>query len=101
MRRFANWRRKKKLKSRRSDGRSGWTGFEVLEDRRLLFKPYTHVEIARDVLVDVVEDGRLSIGGNEDAYPVHPKIVAALTDHEEFYFAGTVGPDAFPDLPMG
>src|SRR6266545_4477785 len=70
------------------------------------FKPYTHVEIAKDVLADLfgdpnttLDDGKLTIAGNE--YDVHPKIVAALKDYSEFYFAGAVGPDGFPDLAMG
>jgi outer membrane protein OmpA-like peptidoglycan-associated protein len=63
------------------------------------FKPYTHVEIARDVRADLLAGGTVTIAG--DSYDVHPKIVDAIRDHEEFYYAGTVGPDGFPDLVMG
>ncbi len=63
------------------------------------FKPYTHVEIARDARADVIDDGQLTIGGQ--TLDVHPKIVAALQNYEAFYYAGTVGPDGFPDVVMG
>ena len=70
------------------------------------FKPYTHVEIAKDVRDDIIADGRLTIGGHAEGavqaqYDVHPAIVAAITDYPGYYFAGTVGPDGFPDLVMG
>ena len=38
---------------------------------------------------------------DQQEYVVHPLIVDALTRFPEFYFAGTVGPDAFPDVPYG
>ncbi len=63
------------------------------------FKPYTHVEIAKDVRSDVLDDGMLTI--LDRSYSVHPRIVEALRDYESFYYAGTVGPDGFPDLVMG
>ncbi|PYR22394.1 MAG: hypothetical protein DMF94_04905 [Acidobacteria bacterium] len=63
------------------------------------WKPYTHVEIAKDVLADVLDDGKLRIEGQD--YAVHPKILQALQDYPQFYFAGSVGPDGFPDFTMG
>ncbi|HYR36750.1 MAG TPA: LEPR-XLL domain-containing protein, partial [Burkholderiales bacterium] len=63
------------------------------------FKPYTHVEIAKDVRDDILPDGKLTIDGQE--YVVHPKIVAALRDHEDYYYAGAVGPDGFPEFVFG
>ncbi|MFN0038401.1 MAG: LEPR-XLL domain-containing protein, partial [Burkholderiales bacterium] len=71
------------------------------------FKPHTHVEVAKDVLFDLFgdpnvtgdEDRRITIAGQQ--YDVHPKILAALEAHPEYYFAGTVGPDGFPDFVMG
>ena len=60
------------------------------------FQPETHVEIAKDVRADLIADGRLTIAGNE--YDVHPKIVEALRKYPSYYYAGTVGPDAFPGL---
>ncbi|MFV1978459.1 MAG: hypothetical protein ACC649_03825, partial [Myxococcota bacterium] len=71
------------------------------------FRPYTHVEIARDVLRDLFgdpevqgdEDNQLTINGEQ--YEVHPKILVALRDYSSFYFAGAVGPDGFPDPLMG
>ena len=43
------------------------------------FKPYTHVEIAQDVLADLLDDGKVTIAGPE--YDVHPKILAAMQDY--------------------
>ena len=63
------------------------------------FKPYTHVEIAKDVRADVLEDGKLTIGGHD--YDVHPKFVEALERFPSYYYGGAVGPDGFPDLLMG
>ncbi|MBL8533161.1 MAG: hypothetical protein JNL33_04830, partial [Betaproteobacteria bacterium] len=63
------------------------------------FKPYTHVEVARDVLADLTDDGKITLLGRQ--YDVHPSILAALQAYPEYYFAGTVGPDGFPDFLMG
>ena len=71
------------------------------------WKPYTHVEVARDVLFDLFgdpnvtgdEDNMLTIDGQQ--YAIHPKILQALHDYPSYYFAGAVGPDGFPDFVMG
>jgi hypothetical protein len=71
------------------------------------YKPYTHAQIAQDVRADLLSDdnrdgqpdGEITIGGR--SYRLHPKIFAALRDHPSAYFAGTVGPDGFPDLVTG
>lgn len=63
------------------------------------FKPFTHVEIAKDVRADVMEDGQLTISGHE--YEVHPRVRAALELYPSYYYAGAVGPDGFPDVVMG
>ncbi|HKJ55939.1 MAG TPA: hypothetical protein VJ978_08120, partial [Nitriliruptoraceae bacterium] len=65
----------------------------------MAWKPYTHIEIAKDVRNDILDDGMLTIAGHD--YPVHPLVVEAITYHAGYYFAGTVGPDGFPDLVMG
>ncbi|HEX6132062.1 MAG TPA: zinc dependent phospholipase C family protein, partial [Actinomycetota bacterium] len=72
------------------------------------FKPYTHVEVAKDVRNDLIEDGDLDIVGyREDgttfvtSYGVHPLVVEAITRFPGHYYAGTVGPDGFPDLTFG
>jgi hypothetical protein len=57
------------------------------------FKPYTHVETGKDVLADVLPDGKVTLAGRE--YAVNPTVRAALQNHPEFYNAGTIGPDAF------
>jgi hypothetical protein len=63
------------------------------------FKPYTHVEIAKDVRADLLEDGKLNIAGHE--YEVHPKLLKAIEQYPSYYYAGAVGPDGFPDLVFG
>jgi len=63
------------------------------------WKPYTHVEIAKDVRLDLLTDGTLNIGG--DTYAIHPRILQALREYPAYYYAGAVGPDGFPDLTFG
>jgi hypothetical protein len=63
------------------------------------FKPNTHIEIAKDVRLDLLDDGRLDIAGQQ--YEVHPKILEALKKYPGQYYAGAVGPDGFPELVFG
>ena len=65
----------------------------------LAWKPYTHNYTGSQVLADVLPDGRVTINGRE--YGVRPAIVQALRDWPEFYNAGVIGPDGFPDLTFG
>ena len=62
------------------------------------FDPKVHAEIGKDARTDAI-DGFVEINGQ--SYAVHPKIVAALTNHMPYYNAGTVAGDAFPDVVMG
>ncbi len=63
------------------------------------FKPFTHNLTGDQALKDVTADGKVTISGRE--YPVRPEIVSALRTWPEFYNAGVVGPDGFPDLTYG
>jgi hypothetical protein len=63
------------------------------------FKPYTHVEIARDVRDDLLDDGKLTIAGR--VYEVHPKVLEAIRNYPSYYYGGSVGPDGFPDFVLG
>ena len=63
------------------------------------FKVQTHVEIARDVRDDLLQDGKLTIDGR--TYDVHPKILEAIRNYPAFYYGGSVGPDGFPDIAFG
>ncbi len=63
------------------------------------FKPYTHVETAKDIRDDLIVDGKLTINGHD--YTVDPKLVEAITRYPTYYNAGAVGPDGFPDFVMG
>ncbi len=62
------------------------------------FKPYTHAQTGDAVLIDVA-DGDVTILGRE--YPVSPAVRDALVNWPEFYNAGVIGPDGFPDLTFG
>ena len=63
------------------------------------FKPFTHVLTGRDALTDAVDDGFVTIDGRP--YKVRGAIVAALRAWPDYYNAGVVGPDGFPDLVFG
>ncbi|PYQ22490.1 MAG: hypothetical protein DMF79_05840, partial [Acidobacteria bacterium] len=65
----------------------------------LAWKPYTHNTTAAEALADVVADGQVWINGRQ--YPVRPEVVAALRAWPQFYNAGVIGPDGFPDLTFG
>lgn len=63
------------------------------------WKPFTHNYTGDQAYADAIDDGQISIG--EQDYAVAPQIVSALEDWPEFYNAGVVGPDAFPDITYG
>jgi hypothetical protein len=48
------------------------------------FNPFTHVEVAKDVRGDILDDGRVTIAGHE--YIVHPKIVEAIERYPAYYY---------------
>ncbi|HEX4935946.1 MAG TPA: hypothetical protein VFV33_22355, partial [Gemmatimonadaceae bacterium] len=63
------------------------------------WKPFTHNysgDLARN---DVLDDGMVTIDGR--AYQVRPEVFAALRDWPQYYDAGVIGPDGFPDLTYG
>lgn len=78
------------------------------------WKPETHVYLAKQAYDDAL-DGSVTIyrltGGNAcssdghlqvlGTYEVDPQIVTALRDHPDKYFAGVLGPDAYPDIVSG
>jgi hypothetical protein len=63
------------------------------------WKPYTHNYSADQARLDAVAGGDVTIEGR--TYPVRPEVVAALRDWPQFYNAGVIGPDGFPDLTYG
>ncbi|MEX2188872.1 MAG: right-handed parallel beta-helix repeat-containing protein [Pirellulales bacterium] len=102
MRRFNASKRKHQLRSTRRYDASHQLSvlrFEALEDRRLLFSPYTHISAAEQVLADLTDDSQLTIAGQD--YDVRPEVIAALRDYPAYYRAGVVGPDSYPDVPLG
>ena len=63
------------------------------------WKPYTHNFAADQARLDAISGGNVTIEGR--TYPVHPAVVAALRDWPQYYNAGVIGPDGFPDLAYG
>ena len=63
------------------------------------WKPYTHNYSAEQARADAVLGDDVTIEGR--TYPVPPAVAAALRDWPQFYHAGAVGPDGFPDLTYG
>ncbi|HEY0989999.1 MAG TPA: hypothetical protein VGD80_23175 [Kofleriaceae bacterium] len=63
------------------------------------WKPYTHNTTALRAYRDAVDDGKVTILGR--TYPVSPQVVTALRNWPQFYNAGVIGPDGFPDLTYG
>jgi hypothetical protein len=63
------------------------------------WKPYTHNFSANQAWLDAVDDGSVTIQGRQ--YALRPELVAALRDWPQFYNAGVIGPDGFPDLTYG
>jgi hypothetical protein len=81
------------------------------------WKPYTHVYLAQQAWQDAVDDGRITLYKIDAAghvvrdgagkavvlgtYPVQPRILQALRASPAKYFAGVLGPDAYPDILTG
>lgn len=63
------------------------------------WKPYTHNTSALEAYNDAVDDGVVVVGGR--LYAVAPSVLTALRNWPEFYNAGVIGPDGFPDLTYG
>ena len=63
------------------------------------FSPYTHNWSANIAYADAVDDGMLTINGL--TYALRPEVVEALRNWPQFYNAGVVGPDGFPDVTYG
>ncbi len=75
------------------------------------WKPRTHVYLAEQALQDALDDGKVTIYetdyrtgkilGTLGAFPVDPKVLAALKQYPKQYRAGVLGPDAYPDIATG
>lgn len=65
----------------------------------MLFKPYTHLAIVDEARADLIDDGKITI--EQQSYTVPSDVVSAVRDFPEYFNAGAVGPDGFPDLVMG
>jgi hypothetical protein len=65
----------------------------------LAWKPYTHNTTASQAYQDAVDDGTVNVLGR--TYTVKPALVTALRNWPQFYNAGVIGPDGFPDLTYG
>ena len=63
------------------------------------FKPYVHIEVAKDVRNDLLEDDKLTLDGQ--TYDINPRVLEAIKKYPSYFYAGSVGPDGFPELIMG
>jgi hypothetical protein len=63
------------------------------------WKPYTHNTSAEAAYLDATDDGFVGVLGR--SYPVPANVVTALRNWPQFYNAGVIGPDGFPDLTYG
>ncbi len=83
----------------------------ILPTYALAWKITTHIYLADIVLEDALDDGKVTIYrvnyesgeiiGIIGEYNVDPNILAALRSNAAQYRAGTLGPDAYPDLVTG
>ncbi|MFM7539760.1 MAG: zinc dependent phospholipase C family protein, partial [Planctomycetota bacterium] len=70
-----------------------------MEQRIVPFKPYTHIAIVTEARNDLIDDGKITIEGN--SYTVPAEVVSAIRDNPDYFNAGAVGPDGFPDIAFG
>lgn len=64
----------------------------------------THMWVAQQVFNDIVDDCHITlklIEGSEKTYPVRQDTCDAIRANPKAYRAGSLGPDAFPDLVVG
>src|SRR4051812_42799398 len=71
----------------------------LLGNTAYAWKPYTHNTTAFQAYQDAVDDGKITILGR--TYTVAPELIVALRNWPQFYNAGVIGPDGFPDLTYG
>jgi len=65
----------------------------------LAWNPNAHTYAGSVARQDAIDDGHVTINGR--SYPVRAEVVTALQDWPQFYNAGVVGPDGFPDITYG
>ncbi|MCB9433644.1 MAG: hypothetical protein H6668_16860 [Ardenticatenaceae bacterium] len=83
----------------------------ILPSSALAWKITTHVYLTDIILADVLDDGNVTIYavnyetgqiiGEIGEYAVEGDILTALQNNTAQYRAGTVGPDAYPDIATG
>jgi hypothetical protein len=77
-----------------------FTATMVASDRSAhAWKPYTHNTTALEAYRDAVDDGTVTLLGR--TYSLSPALLTALRNWPQFYNAGVIGPDGFPDLTYG
>jgi hypothetical protein len=74
-------------------------GLCVPPSAAMAWKPFAHNYTGDQAYADAVDDGSVTIAAH--SYPLDSRLVAALRAKPEFYNAGVVGPDGFPDLIYG
>ena len=63
------------------------------------WKPFAHNYTGDQAYADAVDDGSITVSGHSD--PLDSRLVSALRDWPQFYNAGVIGPDGFPDIVYG
>lgn len=75
----------------------------ALAQNAAAWKPTTHAFLANEVLLDLVDDGMLTIdiGGTPHPFAPTAEVESALRQYPQYYRAGVLGPDAYPDIYVG
>jgi len=64
------------------------------------WKPSTHIYAANQAISSVLAGQNVvNIDGNN--YPVDPRVAQAIRNFPDYYRAGVIGPDAYPDIYVG
>ena len=77
--------------------------------RAIDWAPVTHIYLSDFALNDACDDGRVTINrvdgdsivGTAGTFRVDPEIQASICAFPEYFRAGVIGPDAFPDILTG
>ena len=64
------------------------------------WKPNTHIYAANQAISSVMA-GQNSVMIDGNNYAVDSRIANAIRNYPEFYRAGVIGPDAYPDIYVG
>lgn len=72
----------------------------AMSSHAFAWKPYTHVFAANEAVATVLA-GNNYVVINGQQYDVIPEVADAIRNFPDFYRAGVIGPDAYPDIYVG